>query len=109
MLMISVTLQNLSAEVLAESRKHVDDFREQYDKLVAEDKVMDRGFKREFNDVPAHYVDQLYKLFRRRPRWVLSYTCACVLSHSWLLPRITGPGAPVMNKIFFISSLYITH
>ena len=61
-------VQEMSAEALLVSRKHVDEYRELYDKLCAEDKVMDRGFKREFSDVPAHFVDQLYKLFRRRPR-----------------------------------------
>jgi L-rhamnose isomerase len=61
-------VQELCAEALLVSRQHVEEYREQYDKLCAEDKVMDRGFKREFHDIPAHYVDQLYKLFRRRPR-----------------------------------------
>ena len=53
---------------MIQSRKQVDAFREQYDILVAEDKVMDKAFKREFHDVPAVQVEQLYKLFRRRPR-----------------------------------------
>jgi len=61
-------LQALSSATLQESHKHVDEFKELYDKLCAEDKVMDRSFKREFSDVPAHFVDQLHKLFRRRPR-----------------------------------------
>ncbi|XP_013386289.1 cilia- and flagella-associated protein 43 isoform X2 [Lingula anatina] len=61
-------LKTLSAQTVAEARKHVDEFREKYDILVAEDKVIDKVFKREFNDVPAVQLDQLYKLFRRRPR-----------------------------------------
>ena len=71
-------LQHLSNAALAQSRKQVDAFREQYDILVAEDKVMDKAFKREFHDVPAVQVEQLYKLFRRRPR----YTSLCLL---WLM------------------------
>ena len=51
-----------------ESRKNLDAFKEQYDILNAEDKVMDRSFKREFNDVTAVQQDQLYRLFRKRPR-----------------------------------------
>ena len=39
-----------------------------YDTLQAEDKVMDKEFKRKFHDLPAYHVDSLYKLFRRRPR-----------------------------------------
>ena len=54
---------------MVESRKSCDAFREQYDILIAEDKVMDKQFKKEFHDVPAVQVDQLHKLFRRRPRY----------------------------------------
>ncbi|KAG9490759.1 hypothetical protein GDO78_006209 [Eleutherodactylus coqui] len=46
----------------------VESFRESYDDLVAEDKLLDRGFKKEFSDVSIHLVDQLYKLYKRRPR-----------------------------------------
>lgn len=52
------------------ARKNVDNFKEGYDILVAEDKVMDKGFKREFADLPALQNEQLYKLFRKRPRYV---------------------------------------
>lgn len=51
------------------ARKNVDSFKEGYDILVAEDKVMDKGFKREFSDLPALQYEQLYKLFRKRPRY----------------------------------------
>ena len=34
---------------------------------------MDKAFKREFHDVPAVQVEQLYKLFRRRPRLELHF------------------------------------
>ncbi|XP_048407438.1 cilia- and flagella-associated protein 43 isoform X2 [Stegostoma tigrinum] len=46
----------------------VDRFRESYDDLVAEDRLLDRGFRREFSDVSAGMVDQLYKLYKRRPK-----------------------------------------
>nr|CAB3230199.1 WD repeat-containing protein 96-like [Phallusia mammillata] len=57
-----------AAEREAEVRRLVDEYREVYDSVVAEDKMLDRGFKREFSDVPLSLADQLYKLFRRRPR-----------------------------------------
>ncbi|XP_074642124.1 cilia- and flagella-associated protein 43-like isoform X2 [Tubulanus polymorphus] len=57
-----------AAQLVSETRKNVEGFREQYEILSAEDKVMDKNFKREFHDVPGIVVDQLYKLFRRRPR-----------------------------------------
>lgn len=44
-----------------------EEVREHYDMLAAEDKEMDRTFKKDFADCEP-YVDQLYKLFRKRPR-----------------------------------------
>lgn len=61
-------MKAITAHAMMECRKNVDAFREQYDILVAEDKVMDRSFKREFNDVTALQQDQLYRLFRKKPR-----------------------------------------
>ncbi|XP_076829896.1 cilia- and flagella-associated protein 43 isoform X2 [Brachyhypopomus gauderio] len=54
-------------EVLKKHRKDVEAFQETYDSAVAEDKFLDKGFRKEFSDVPGH-VDQLYKLYKRRPR-----------------------------------------
>ncbi|XP_048745697.2 cilia- and flagella-associated protein 43-like isoform X3 [Ostrea edulis] len=62
------TMKALTATALMESKKHMDAFKEQYDILNAEDKVMDKAFKREFHDVTAVQQDQLYRLFRKRPR-----------------------------------------
>ncbi|XP_053407637.1 cilia- and flagella-associated protein 43-like isoform X4 [Mercenaria mercenaria] len=61
-------LKTLATQAVMETRKNVDNYREQYDILLAEDKVMDKAFKREFNDVSAVQQDQLYRLFKRRPR-----------------------------------------
>jgi len=61
-------LKQLAAEAYITARKNVDSFKEGYDILVAEDKVMDKGFKREFADLPALQNELLYKLFRKRPR-----------------------------------------
>ncbi|XP_062257078.1 cilia- and flagella-associated protein 43 isoform X2 [Platichthys flesus] len=43
-------------------------FHETYDTVVAEDKILDKEFRKEFCDVPGQIVDHLYKLFKRRPR-----------------------------------------
>nr|XP_039264137.1 cilia- and flagella-associated protein 43-like [Styela clava] len=51
-----------------EIRKLVDDYREVYDSAVAEDKILDRTFKRDFSDVPLPLIEPLYKLYKRRPR-----------------------------------------
>ncbi|XP_069827504.1 cilia- and flagella-associated protein 43 isoform X2 [Dendropsophus ebraccatus] len=60
--------KNQTSDLVKTFRAAVESFRESYDDLVAEDKLLDRGFKKEFSDVPAHHVDQLYKLYRKRPR-----------------------------------------
>ncbi|PIO25818.1 hypothetical protein AB205_0161410, partial [Aquarana catesbeiana] len=59
--------KNQTAELVKTFKVQVESFRESYDDLVAEDKLLDRGFKKEFPDVPAHHVDQLYRLYKRRP------------------------------------------
>ncbi|XP_039590411.1 cilia- and flagella-associated protein 43 [Polypterus senegalus] len=61
-------MKNRSAEEVKQCKEQVDAFRETYDNCVAEDKLLDRGFRKEFTDVHAHMVDQLYKLYKRRPR-----------------------------------------
>ena len=67
-LYVLALLQMLSQQAVTESQKHVSDYRDLYDTLQAEDKVMDRDFKRKFHDIPAYHTDALYKLFRKRPR-----------------------------------------
>ncbi|XP_027707432.1 cilia- and flagella-associated protein 43-like [Vombatus ursinus] len=59
--------KNTSKEVIM-ARDEVDAFRENYDNLVAEDKVIERGFKKEFAELSSHHAELLYKLFKRRPR-----------------------------------------
>ncbi|XP_060538905.1 cilia- and flagella-associated protein 43 isoform X1 [Pantherophis guttatus] len=58
----------ISSEAVKAAKTEVDAFREAYDILIAEDKVMERGFRKEFSDLQTHYIDQLFKLYKRRPR-----------------------------------------
>ncbi|XP_697139.4 cilia- and flagella-associated protein 43 [Danio rerio] len=60
--------KNEIGEELKKHKETVDEFREAYDNTVAEDKLLDKGFRKEFYDVPGHSIDQLYKLYKRRPR-----------------------------------------
>ncbi|XP_035519235.1 cilia- and flagella-associated protein 43 [Morone saxatilis] len=58
-------------EIAEEMKRHEEEvelFYETYDRVVAEDKALDKEFRKEFFDIPTHVVDQLYKLFKRRPR-----------------------------------------
>lgn len=67
----------------AEAKREVDDYREGYEILVMEDKTLDKAFKREFADQDAHTVEQLYKLFKRRPRYhFIAYSRR--LLHLWI-------------------------
>ncbi|XP_043836344.1 cilia- and flagella-associated protein 43-like [Dromiciops gliroides] len=59
--------KNTSKEVFM-ARDEVDAYRENYDNLVAEDKVIERGFKKEFAELSSHHAETLNKLFKRRPR-----------------------------------------
>ncbi|KAM5271833.1 cilia- and flagella-associated protein 43 [Ctenodactylus gundi] len=57
-----------TSEAIRKSREDLDMYKENYDNLLAEDKVLDRSFKKEFPEIPNHQVEILYKLFKRRPR-----------------------------------------
>uniref|UniRef100_A0A7N5KCK2 Cilia- and flagella-associated protein 43 n=1 Tax=Ailuropoda melanoleuca TaxID=9646 RepID=A0A7N5KCK2_AILME len=60
--------KNQTSEAIQKVREDLDVYKEHYDNLLAEDKVLDRSFKKEFSEIPSHQVDILYKLFKRRPR-----------------------------------------
>ncbi|XP_046727641.1 cilia- and flagella-associated protein 43 [Silurus meridionalis] len=62
------TVKNQIGKYLKNYREDVEPFREMYDNTIAEDKLLDSGFRKEFSDVPGHIVDQLYRLYKRRPR-----------------------------------------
>jgi len=49
------------------AKRKVEQQKEQYEKMAAEDRELDKSFRRDFADCDP-YVDQLYKLFRKRPR-----------------------------------------
>ncbi|XP_037015418.2 cilia- and flagella-associated protein 43 [Artibeus jamaicensis] len=57
-----------TSEAVRKSKEDLDMYKEHYDNLLAEDKVLDRSFKKEFSEIPSHQVDILYRLFKRRPR-----------------------------------------
>ncbi|KAF6107961.1 cilia and flagella associated protein 43 [Phyllostomus discolor] len=57
-----------TSEAVRKSKENLDMYKEHYDNLLAEDKILDRSFKKEFSEIPSHQVDVLYRLFKRRPR-----------------------------------------
>ncbi|XP_036027893.1 cilia- and flagella-associated protein 43 isoform X3 [Onychomys torridus] len=88
-----------TSEAIQKAREDLDVFKEHHDILVAEDKVLERSFRREFSEVSGHQVDILYKLFKRRPRVHKQKTQADVNS---LVPYGERPGSGKLNKENFI-------
>ncbi|XP_071946948.1 cilia- and flagella-associated protein 43-like [Antedon mediterranea] len=58
----------LTVQAVAQTKQRVQDYRDTYDIRVAEDKVLDKNFHKEFHDVNSLLVEQLYKLYRKKPR-----------------------------------------
>ncbi|KAA8583707.1 hypothetical protein FQN60_014915 [Etheostoma spectabile] len=90
-------------EIGEEVKRHEEEielFHETYDSIVAEDKVLDKEFRKEFFDVPSHMVDQLYKLFKRRPRVQKMRTQTDNNSNPFKDQRLCGSLAPdALGKI----------
>ncbi|XP_019714333.1 cilia- and flagella-associated protein 43-like, partial [Hippocampus comes] len=55
------------AEDLQNFEKDVELFQESYENILADDKAQDKDFRKEFSNLHKAHVDQLYKLFKRRP------------------------------------------
>ncbi len=62
-----VILQVQLSSFLSSAKQTAEQYRDEYEALLSEDREMDKAFKRDFADCEP-YVDQLYKLFRKRPR-----------------------------------------
>ncbi len=51
-----------------EAEMRVDAYHNLLDTALAEDKMLERAFKREFPDQSAVVIEQLFKYFKRRPK-----------------------------------------
>uniref|UniRef100_A0A8C2UMZ9 Cilia- and flagella-associated protein 43 n=2 Tax=Chinchilla lanigera TaxID=34839 RepID=A0A8C2UMZ9_CHILA len=87
--------KNQTSKAIQKSKEDLDIYKENYDNLLAEDKVLDRSFKKEFSEIPSQQVDILYKLFKRRPRMQKQKTQADTAS---TVPFGEQPGAGKLNK-----------
>ncbi|KAM9345139.1 cilia- and flagella-associated protein 43 [Symphorus nematophorus] len=80
-----------------EVRRHEEEvalFHKTYDSIVAEDKCLDEEFKTDFFDAPSHLLNQLCKLFKRRPRGQKMRTQPDNGSNTFKEPRLCGSQAP---------------
>ncbi|XP_066211577.1 cilia- and flagella-associated protein 43 isoform X2 [Saccopteryx leptura] len=87
--------KNQTSEAIRKAREDLDVYKENYDNLLAEDKVLDRSFKKEFSELPSHQVDALYKLFKRRPRIPKLKTHSDMTSN---VPFGERPGSGKLNQ-----------
>ena len=60
-------LQIALASSLTTARQMVGQLQRSYELSMSEDKDLDKGFKKELSDCEP-YTDQLYKLYKKRPR-----------------------------------------
>ncbi|XP_049712075.1 cilia- and flagella-associated protein 43 isoform X2 [Elephas maximus indicus] len=87
-----------TSEAVRNAKEDLDMYKEHYDNLLAEDKVLDRSFKKEFSEIPMHQVDLLYKLFKRRPRIQKQKTHQDTAN---IVPFGERPGSDKSNKDAF--------
>ncbi|KAF5901569.1 cilia- and flagella-associated protein 43, partial [Clarias magur] len=95
------SIKNQIEQTLNDNKEDVEAFREVYDNTVAEDKLLDSGFHKEFSDVPGHIVEQLYKLYKRRPRIQIMRTQTdktSLFKESSVLTQIGTEGTSQMMK-----------
>ncbi len=57
-----------SSTMVGDVKREVDASKDSYEIISAEDKTLDKNFRREFADQDQHTVEVLYRLFKRRPR-----------------------------------------
>ncbi|KAL3319726.1 Cilia- and flagella-associated protein 43 [Cichlidogyrus casuarinus] len=57
-----------AGEIQREARQLLDKVQEDYDILVAEDKLLEKSFKKDFSDVTPHILDFLSKSLKKRPK-----------------------------------------
>ena len=62
------TVQEKASDELQQAKRQLDDFRFEYETLQADDRAMDKGFRKEFPELSNAMADQLYKHFRKRPK-----------------------------------------
>ncbi|XP_065602261.1 cilia- and flagella-associated protein 43 [Cyrtonyx montezumae] len=54
------------------TKRKIESYTERYDNAIAQDKNLESHFRKEFADVPANFLDELLKLYKCRPRTVMT-------------------------------------
>ncbi|NWI16625.1 CFA43 protein, partial [Crypturellus soui] len=57
-----------STKAIQCTNRKIDAYIDTYENAIAEDKILESDFRKDFADIPAYLLDKLSKLYRRRPR-----------------------------------------
>ncbi|NXD09770.1 CFA43 protein, partial [Nothocercus nigrocapillus] len=57
-----------STKTIQCTNRKIDAYIDTYENAIAEDKILESDFRKDFADIPAYLLDKLFKLYRRRPR-----------------------------------------
>lgn len=81
------------------------DIRNEYETLTAKDRALDRQFKSNFAETVARsVVDQVYKLFKKRPRWNIrawaTPTILLDLARRILMKNSSRTGPPLPDECY---------
>ncbi|XP_068805797.1 cilia- and flagella-associated protein 43 isoform X2 [Struthio camelus] len=57
-----------STKTIQRTNRKIDAYVDTYESAIAEEKILESDFKKEFADIPAYLLDRLVKLYRRRPK-----------------------------------------
>ncbi|XP_043843874.1 LOW QUALITY PROTEIN: cilia- and flagella-associated protein 43-like [Dromiciops gliroides] len=60
--------KKFATDEIYKAREELDTYRDYYDGFLVDDKILERGFKKEFAELHSHLTDTLYKIYKRRPR-----------------------------------------
>ncbi|NXJ12495.1 CFA43 protein, partial [Odontophorus gujanensis] len=60
------------ARTVETTKRKIEFYTERYDNAIAQDKNLESRFRKQFADVPANFLDELLKLYKCRPRTVMT-------------------------------------
>ncbi|XP_052747310.1 cilia- and flagella-associated protein 43 isoform X2 [Bicyclus anynana] len=78
-------------------QEQYEDCQATYESLTTKDKYLDRTFKNPFADLSPIIVDQCYKFFKKRPKWVQRATMIPVVLYDLANAVLTGVKPPLLH------------
>ena len=66
--LVILAVQERATGELQQAKKQLESFRVEYEMLQADDRAIDKGFRKEFAELSNVMADVLLKHFRKRPK-----------------------------------------